>query len=518
MKAIVINDSDSVGVALEDIKAGETAAGVTLLEDIPQGHKFALADIAAGAPVLKYGWPIGSAICDIRTGAHAHTHNVRTNLKGAVSYSYNPVNAAAPRDINANLPGTGKLPPDAVNAPETGRAGAPGKYFMGYVRESGEVGVRNEIWIIPTVGCVNKTAERLAEISRRRYPETYAFTHPFGCSQLEEDQSRTQALLACLVNHPNAGGVLVLGLGCENNHIGEFQKALIRQKKNCEKTFGGRVRFLNAQDSPDEIREGGEILNDLAAMAESLPRSRVPLSALRIGLKCGGSDGLSGITANPLTGAVSDMVINAGGSAILTEVPEMFGAEHLLMNRCADRELFDKTVGLINDFKNYYLSRGFNIYENPSPGNKAGGITTLEDKSLGCTQKGGASAVREILRYGESAREKGLALLEGPGNDLVAITGLTCAGAQIILFTTGRGTPAGAPVPTLKISSNTRLASQKPGWIDFDAGRLVTGESLEPLANELLSDIIALASGETAAKNETGGYREISLFKDGVIL
>jgi altronate hydrolase len=420
--------------------------------------------------------------------------------------------------------------------------------FNGFKRADGSVGIRNELWIIPTVGCVNITAEKLAQIGRGKYAETYAFTHPYGCSQLGGDQERTQKQLANLVTHPNAGGVLVIGLGCENNHIDEFKRVLTREHAGCEKMFGERVRFLVAQDCADELAEGEALLDALAAYAKGRTRAPAPLSKLCVGLKCGGSDGLSGITANPLAGAVSDRIIQAGGSAILTEVPEMFGAEQILMNRCENESLFHKTVELINNFKQYYVSHGQKVYENPSPGNKDGGISTLEDKSLGCTQKGGESAVRAVLRYGETVGAHGLSLLESPGNDLVAITALTCAGAQVILFTTGRGTPVGAPVPTLKISSNSKLASMKSGWIDFDAGTLIasrdagespgenacrsikdeTGtsaifghvrqEAFNALAEELFEKTVALASGGYLAKNELNGYREISIFKDGVTL
>ena len=524
MNAVIINTKDNVGVALSDLRSGDDAAGVRLTQDVPRGHKFALTDIREGSPAIKYGCPIGRAVCDIPAGAHVHTHNIRTNLQESVEYRYEPVNAdarSAGADADAGVDIGACTGADADAGVCAGAGADAGDtlgngYFMGYIREDGAVGTRNEIWIIPTVGCVNKTAEKLAEAGRRRFKDTYAFTHPYGCSQLGDDHLRTQRQLARLAAHPNAGGVLVVGLGCENNNIEEFKKVLAELYNGG--SDGGRVRFLNAQDCADELAEGAALLDALASQAERCVRAPAPLAKLRIGLKCGGSDGLSGITANPLAGAASDMVIRAGGAAILTEVPEMFGAEHILMNRCQNAALFDQTVSLINDFKSYYISQGQKIYENPSPGNKAGGISTLEDKSLGCTQKGGGSAVRAVLRYGEAVRVNGLNLLEGPGNDLIAVTLLTCAGAQIILFTTGRGTPAGGPVPTMKIASNSQLAEHKSGWIDFDAGRLTAGADFRTLADELLSDIIALASGEKEAKNEINGYREISLFKDGVIL
>ena len=508
MKSMIIDAKDTVGVALTDLAAGDLHEGARLIDDIPQGHKFALADINEGEQIIKYGCPIGRAACDIQAGAHVHVHNIRTNLKDIINYKYEPTARHVATGADPTVEGDGNRPASAPTI----------DHFMGYPRGDGVFGTRNEIWIIPTVGCVNKTAEKLAAIGRRRYAQTYAFTHPYGCSQLGEDQTRTQMLLANLVMHPNAGGVLVVGLGCENNNIDEFKHVLARQYAGCERMFGGRVRFLTTQNCADELAEGAALLDALAASTEPQARVPAPLSSLCIGLKCGGSDGLSGISANPIAGAVADRIIGAGGAAIITEVPEMFGAEHLLMNRCANEILFAKTVELINSFKKYYLDHGCEIYENPSPGNKAGGISTLEDKSLGCTQKGGGSPVRAVLRYGGTVCEKGLNLLEGPGNDLVAVTSLACAGAQLILFTTGRGTPVGGPVPTLKISSNTRLAVGKPGWIDFDAGRLVSGTGFGALAAELFEMTVALASGESVAKNEQNDYREISLFKDGVIM
>lgn len=376
------------------------------------------------------------------------------------------------------------------------------KTFLGYARENGEVGIRNDIWIVNTVGCVNKIAKQLAELTGALH-----FEHPFGCSQLGDDQRITQLVLKGLVNHPNAGGVLVLGLGCENNNISEFQKVL--DEYNPE-----RVKFLNAQDFKDEISEGVRLIEELKAYAGSFRREPISVSKLKLGLKCGGSDGFSGITANPLVGRLSDKLISYGGSCVLTEVPEMFGAEHLLMQRCPTRELFDKTVALINNFKDYFTRHNQVVYENPSPGNKAGGITTLEEKSLGCVQKGGSSEIADVLDYGDKLTKNGLSLLNGPGNDIVAITNLTACGVHMILFTTGRGTPVGAPVPTVKIATNRSLAEKKENWIDFDSSPVLDGNDL---TDELFDYIISVASGQESA-NEKNGYREISIFKDGIVL
>ncbi len=485
---IKIHQNDNVAVALTDLKKGDYVENVLIKEDIQKGHKVALKDIEVNENIIKYGYPIGHATEKIDAGIHVHTQNLKTNLTGILEYQYNPLQI-----------------PEVSHKDDT---------FMAYERKNGEVGIRNEIWIIPTVGCVNKTAEKLAAISNFHHQCTdgiFAFTHPFGCSQMGDDQKNTQKILADLVKHPNASGVLVLGLGCENNNIEEFKKILGEYDPL-------RVRFLNAQDSKDEIHDGLAILNELIEQAKGEKRTLVSVSKLKIGLKCGGSDGLSGITANPLVGTISDKLIEYKGTTILSEVPEMFGAETILMNRCENVDIFNQTVSLINNFKEYFLKHHQEIYENPSPGNKKGGISTLEDKSLGCTQKGGTSSVRAVLDYGERAEISGLNLLKGPGNDIVAITGLTATGAHIILFTTGRGTPVGAPVPTVKISTNTELKKHKPNWIDFDAGRLLSELTMDDLSKDLWEYIKKIAAGEEYTKNEQNDYREISIFKDGVTL
>jgi len=448
--------------------------------NLTDGHKYARFDIQKGADIIKYGAPIGHATEDIKKGEHVHTHNVRTNLSGELEYSYSP------KDYGAKA-----VPSDLT--------------FMGYVRENGDVGIRNEIWIVNTVGCVNKIAQKLAEATGAHY-----FPHPFGCSQLGDDQKLTQLILKGMVNHPNAAGVLVLGLGCENNHIGVFKEVLGIYDER-------RVKFLNCQDADDEIEEGTRLIRELQAYAATFERVPVPISKLRIGLKCGGSDGLSGISANPLVGSLSDRVISHGGCCVLTEVPEMFGAEHLLMERCDSKETFEKTVALINNFKAYYTRHNQVIYENPSPGNKAGGITTLEEKSLGCVQKGGLSPVVDVLDYGDTLTKNGLSLLNGPGNDIVAVTNLMAAGVHLILFTTGRGTPLGSAVPTVKISTNRALAEHKKNWIDFDASPVLGECTMQEMTDKLLSYVIEVASG-TETNNEKHGYREISIFKDGVTL
>ena len=448
--------------------------------DLRDGHKYAARPIACGEMIVKYGFPIGHATKDVAEGEHVHTHNTETNLSGTLTYEYRPKRLSLP------------APSDA----ETART------FMGYVRKNGDVGIRNEIWIVNTVGCVNKTAEQIAATTG-----AYAFPHPYGCSQLGEDQAVTQKILCGLIRHPNAAGVLVLGLGCENNHIGEMKRVLGDYDAE-------RVRFLVAQEVSDEVAEGIRIVRELQAIAARDVRVPVPVSRLRLGLKCGGSDGYSGITANPLVGRVSDRLVALGGSSALTEVPEMFGAEHLLMERCESEAVFLRTVALVNDFKDYYARHGQVVYENPSPGNKAGGITTLEEKSLGCVQKGGSATVTDVLDYGDRIRRPGLSLVNGPGNDLVAITNLAAAGVHLILFTTGRGTPLGGAVPTVKIATNHALAEKKPQWIDFDASPTLCGD---PLTDALFDYVLSVASGEET-KNERYGYREISIFKDGVTL
>lgn len=483
--SIKINREDNVEVLL------------TPCRDIPAGHKRALSDIPKGSNVIKYGNPIGYAKEDIKKGDWVHVHNVKTRLSGKLEYSYDPA---------ANKP---------IGHEETP---APAKTFMGYRRKGG-VGVRNEIWIIPTVGCVNDIASELAQTMNAEYKGTVdafvAMTHPYGCSQMGDDQENTAKILGRMAAHPNCAGALILSLGCENNN-------LTHMKPYLEGIDGNRLRYLVCQDVSDEIAEGRKLIEELARIAENDRREPVPVSELIVGLKCGGSDGFSGLTANPLVGRFSDGLIAQGGSTILTEVPEMFGAEQLLMNRAVSREVFDKTVSLINDFKDYYERHDQVIYENPSPGNKAGGITTLEDKSLGCVQKSGSAAVMDVLRYGDSVSCKGLNLLEGPGNDMVAVTALASAGAQIILFTTGRGTPLSSPVPTVKVATNSTLAERKKNWIDFDAGRLVSAEDADGRLSERIDEeffeyVIRVASGE-AVSAERSGYHGMTIFKQGVTL
>lgn len=445
--------------------------------DIKSGHKYAICNIKAGENIIKYGQSIGHATCDIKKGDHVHTHNLKTNLSGKIEYRYKPVRYLN-KKINTDLT------------------------FMGYVRKNGNVGIRNDIWIINTVGCVNKTAQILSQKTGAKY-----FPHPMGCSQLGEDQERTQKILKGMVNHPNCGGALVLGLGCENNNIDVFKSILGEWDED-------RVKFLNAQDEGNEIEAGIKLINELKVNANRSKREPVHISKLKVGLKCGGSDGFSGITANPLLGRFCDTLTAMGGSCVLTEVPEMFGAEHLLMERCENKSVFDKTVKLINDFKDYYIRHNQVIYENPSPGNKNGGITTLEEKSLGCVQKGGMATVVDVLDYGDTLTKSGLSLLNGPGNDIVAVTNLMAAGVHLILFTTGRGTPLGTAVPTVKIATNQSLATRKANWIDFDASPMLENSDL---TESLINYVIKVASGEKT-RNEKNGYEEISIFKDGVTL
>ena len=495
-KAIKIQPNDNVAVALQQLFANEEITieqeKITLLEDVPAGHKFALKALEPDDEVIKYGYPIGKMTQAVKQGGWIHTHNIRTGLGEKLEYKYTPVAA----NNNENLSDPEEL------------------YFMGYRREDNTVGIRNEIWIIPTVGCVNDIA-RLLEREAKQFltdeiDDIAAYAHPYGCSQLGDDQLNTQKILTGLIRHPNAAGVLVLGLGCENNNIDEMKKQLGDYNED-------RVKFLVCQEWDDEVEQGLNLIKELIQYASQFHREKIHASELIVGLKCGGSDGFSGITANPTVGGFSDRLTTVGGTTILTEVPEMFGAETILMNRCVNKEVFEKTVSLINDFKQYFIENNQPVYENPSPGNKKGGISTLEDKSLGCTQKSGTAAVKAVLGYGEPVREKGLHLLNAPGNDLVASTALAASGAHIVLFTTGRGTPFGAPVPTIKISSNSPLYQKKRGWMDFDAGRLLSGTSLEQMSLELYNLVLEVASGKKV-KSEENGYRDFSIFKQGVTL
>lgn len=487
-KTIIINPADNVAVALCDLKKGSICEGVTLEEDITKGHKFALRDIKTGENVIKYGNPIACATADIPAGCHVHTHNVKTNLSENLEYAYNKVSTA--------------LNP------------VKGRKVKVYERSNGDVGIRNELWVIPTVGCVNGQAKLIVETFKERYGEegfdgVFTFTHPYGCSQLGDDHERTKLILQKMVKHPNAGGVLVLGLGCENNQMAAFKEGL-------GKIDESRIKFLVCQEVEDEIESGVALLKDIAGVIKKDKRVERDISCLKVGLKCGGSDGLSGITANPLVGLFSDYIVSAGGTTVLSEVPEMFGAEQLLMNRAKDKATFDKVVRLINEFKDYFRKNGQTVYENPSPGNKAGGITTLEDKSLGCTQKSGSGPVEDVVFDDGFVTSKGLNLLNGPGNDMCAVTNIAAAGCHLVLFTTGRGTPFGGFVPTLKIATNSELAKNKANWIDFNAGAVLESD-FETQLEKLIDLIVETANGKPA-KNEINNTKEIAIFKTGVTL
>lgn len=495
MKNIIqINVKDNIVVALMDLPKGEVISignsEITLIEEVKRGHKIAIEDIKVDENIMKYGFPIGHSMVDVSKGQWVHTHNIKTNLDGIKEYIFNQ-KLIENSFTNRNLT------------------------FNGYKRQDGNVGIRNELWIVPTVGCVNGIADRIIDRFKKivgdlSIDNVEVLKHNYGCSQLGEDHITTRTILGDAVKHPNNGGVLVLGLGCENNGMADFKKSLGEFNEK-------RVRFLISQEVSDEIEEGAKLLVELYETMREDKREVCSLSELKIGLKCGGSDGFSGITANPLVGKFSDFLVAQGGTTILTEVPEMFGAETLLMARAKNEEVFNKTVHLINDFKEYFMKYDQPVYENPSPGNKAGGITTLEDKSLGCTQKAGTATVVDVLKYGETLKIKGLNLLSAPGNDLVASSALAAAGCQMVLFTTGRGTPFGSFVPTMKISTNTQIFELKPHWIDFNAGSLVEDKSIEALTQEFIDYIIKVANGELV-NNEKNNFRELAIFKSGVTL
>ena len=487
-KLFKINDKDNVAIALEELKKGEIIDNIKLLDDIPFGHKVLLNNLKSGENIIKYGNPIGHLTIDCKKGEHIHEHKLKTNLSDIIEYKYCGENEYQPKKCDVT--------------------------FNGYLRQDGRAATRNEIWIIPTVGCVNNTAKRLEKIGQDIIGDgcdgVFAYTHPFGCSQLGDDQENTRKILADLANHPNAGGVLIVSLGCENTNAEIFKKYLGEYNKK-------RIKFLVTQDCENELEKGEKLLKELYTFVKSFKREPIPINKLVVGYKCGGSDAFSGITANALCGRLTDKLTSFGTSAILTEVPEMFGAEKLLMKRCENEKVFNKCVNMINSFKQYFFSHNQECYENPSPGNHDGGITTLEEKSLGCIQKGGKAVITDVLEYGEHCKKQGLNLLTGPGNDIVSTTNLTAAGANIILFTTGRGTPLGASVPTIKVSSNSRLAKRKSNWIDFNAGELIESNDFENMTEEIFKLLIDIASGRQT-KNEQNGYRDISIFKDGVIM
>ena len=491
---IRIDKRDNVMVALKDLESAyileDEGLTMELLEDVGPGHKIATRDIKKGEDIIKYGYPIGRATENILKGQWVHTHNTKTNLEGTIEYKYNP------------------------NFDKIAKKEGPSK-FMGYRRANGDVGIRNEIVIVPTVGCINGIAEMMTktfanQIEADDVDDIHLYKHNYGCSQLGDDLENTRNILIDIVKHPNVGGALVIGLGCENNIIEEF----IDHMGDFDKS---RIKFLKTQTVGDEIEEGVKLLNEIYETIKDDTREEVPISELKIGLKCGGSDGFSGITANPLLGELSDYLISRGGTTILTEVPEMFGAETILMDRAESKEVFEDIVSLINNFKEYFIRHDQPIYENPSPGNKEGGITTLEDKSLGCTQKGGKSTVVDVLAYGEPVKKNGLNLLDSPGNDLVSSTALGASGCHMVLFSTGRGTPFGSFVPTVKVSTNTPLFNLKPHWIDFNAGVILEDVTMDELLDEFLNYIIEVASGKLT-NNEKNGFKEMAIFKTGVTL
>ena len=500
MKYLRIHNKDNVLVAIDTIAEGEKILfqgnEITSANEVIKGHKIALSDIKSGEKIIKYGYIIGHAIKNILQGELVHSHNLETDLRDLVEYSYNPVSYSTVKNSKKN------------------------STFSGYKRKNGKTGTRNEIWIINTVGCVNSSAEKIAKIANEKFKSenfdgTFTFSHPYGCSQLGDDLSNTQRILGGLINNPNAGGVLILGLGCENNQM----NSLLSLAGNIDRQ---RVRSFNTQDVSDEIETGINKVEELFHNAKNDYREETSIANLVIGVKCGGSDGISGITANPLVGQITDLITSSNGTVLLSEVPEMFGAEQQLMNRAKNEKTYNKIVLMINNFKKYFTDHNQTIYENPSPGNKEGGITTLEEKSLGAIQKGGSSGINDVLDYGEiihETEENGLILLKAPGNDGVSSTAMTASGATMLLFTTGRGTPLGFPVPTIKISSNSEIFQRKPNWIDFNAGSLLNGKrNIEQLTDELFDFIIDTASGKIKTKNEQNGYKEIAIWKDGVTL
>lgn len=497
MKSFIrINHVDNVVVALEPLNKGTVidvdGELITLVTDIPSGHKCALKNFDEGENIVKYGFPIGHARHSIRQGSLLDHNDIATNLSGTLNYS--------------------NIHPSFADTPLLRRAGEG--LFFGYARPDGQVGIRNEVWVIPTVGCVNGIAKQIVERTKKEtgVDDIFYFTHTYGCSQLSEDHENTKKILRGMVHHPNAGAILVIGLGCENNQPRVFEEF-------CGEYDRERVRFMVCQDiDGDEVEYGVEQLKELVAIAQKTVRTPQPLSKLRVGLKCGGSDGFSGITANPLLGAFSDFLCEQqGGTTVLTEVPEMFGAETILMERSESEEVLQQTIALINNFKDYFLSHGEPCGENPSPGNKAGGISTLEEKALGCTQKSGNSIVRGVMEYGDLLQKNGLNLLSAPGNDLVASTALAAAGCQMVLFTTGRGTPFGSFVPTLKVSTNTDLSQRKPKWIDFNAGVLIEDQDMSTTLSAFIDKVLNVANGEPTC-NECADIHEISIFKNGVTL
>lgn len=499
MSAIKLYPQDTVALATSELKKGQTVTvdgeTITLLDDIPNAHKIALKDFETGEAVRKYDNIIGYASKPIKKGEWIHSHNEVTGLGKSKEYTY---------DFN----------------PISIFPGESDKTFMGYDRADGGAGIRNHLAIISTVFCANGPLRKLARMAEAKYPATenfdgiIAFDQEFGCSQTGKDLVTTCKIIAGIAKNANFGGVLLVSNGCEmaipsvlEQYMGDYDKK--------------RIRTLTLQEVEDEFTAGMELIDEIMEEMKDDKRTPININRLHIAMNCGGSDGYSGITANTLLGTLCDTLVKEGAIMNMTEVPEMMGAEHILMNRAADKSIFDDIVKMMYDYDAYFARYGEKAADNPTQGNKAGGLTTLEEKSLGCIQKGGHCAVMEVLEYGERATKNGFVLVSGPGNDLAGVSGQIAAGAVLTIFTTGRGTPCGFAGPTFRLASNTALATRKSNWIDYDAGRLLTAktpEEVEALNKELYDAIMATVNGQYRTRTEENGYYILGALKDGVTL
>ena len=484
---VLLNPRDSVVVALRGFQAGDTLAlgeeAIQLLDSVPPGHKVAIRPVAAGEPIFKFGWSIGVATKPIRVGQHVHTQNVKCDHHIDLE--------AISTDVPAELP---RL---------------EGHTFEGFRRADGRVGTRNYLAVISNVNCSASVARMIAsrfdQQTLAAFPNVdgvISFRHEGGCA-MAFNGSRHRMLsrvLGGMARHPNIGGFLLVGLGCEQGTLDHLVQSQGLQ--------GEAVPVLSIQSAggtSKTVERGVEIAAGLLKQVNGFQRETVPASHLVLGTECGGSDGYSGITANPALGAAADRLVACGGTAILSETSEIFGAEHLLTRRARSRAVAEKLLERIEWWKWYCSNYGEELDNNPSVGNKAGGLTTITEKSLGAVSKGGTTPLEAVYEYAEPVQQQGFVVMDTPGFDPASVTGMVAGGANLIAFTTGRGSCFGSkPTPTFKIASNTRLFQQLPEDMDFNAGQVVEGRSVDEVGQELFSRLLDTASGKPTCSEALG--------------
>lgn len=491
--ALVLNPTDNVAVALDNLASGiEVQPGLVATQRIAKGHKIAIAPIGIGEPVRKFGQIIGFATAPIQPGEWVHEHNCGMGDEGG----------AFARDYDF---GAGIVPVDFV--PEAERA-----TFEGYRRSNGKSGTRNYIGILTSVNCSATVARYIADAVNRSgmledYPEidgVVSFVHGTGCGMAGKGEgfeilSRTQWGYA---SSPNLGATLLVGLGCEVFQIGRMKQAHSIAEDDSFQT----LTIQGEGGTRKAIERGVERIRQMLPIAARAKRQTIPVSELTVALQCGGSDGYSGITANPALGHAADILVRHGGTAILSETSEIYGAEHLLTRRAASREIGEKLIERIHWWEEYCARNGGEMNNNPSPGNKAGGLTTILEKSLGAAAKGGTTPLNAVYEYGEPVRTRGFVFMDTPGFDPVSITGQVAGGANIVCFTTGRGSAYGCkPVPSIKLATNSDVYQRMNEDMDINCGDILEGITLEQKGREIFNDILATASGKKT-KSELLGY------------